>query len=376
MNVLVAPQGFKGTLSGKEAANCIAEGVLRAKPDAKVTLLPIADGGHGTLDALLNACGGERRTTQVVGPVGNPVLADWGMLSSGTAVVEMAQASGLTLTSEDERDPMNSTTYGTGQLLTSALDAGCSRIIVGLGGSATSDGGSGAAEALGIKLHNAQGNLIPRGAVGLLELEGIDVSGRHQRILETEILIASDVSNPLLGPEGAAITYGPQKGANPEQVATIERSLAHLANIISRESGLRLEDVPGMGAAGGLAAGLVGLVGATLVPGSKILADSIGLRSAIQNSDVVITGEGRVDRQTLYEKAPLEVLSQATILTKPVILIGGSVDLDTQIHLSSRVSIIEACLSPGMAAPGTQSVARNGLVYASERAFRRWLAQS
>lgn len=377
MRIVIAPQGFKGTLSGILAARAIEAGVLRVLPDADVVLVPMADGGHGTLDALLDATGGQRSITAVAGPRGNAVNADWGVLGDGaTAIVEMAQASGLTLVLEDQHDPMHATTYGTGQLIAAALEAGYRKIIVGVGGSATNDGGAGAAQALGVRLTDPDGIDVALGAEGLLALAHADVSQLRPEILRTEILVATDVSNPLTGPDGAAFTYGPQKGATPEMLPVLDLALANMANVVERDLGPKLLDVPGMGAAGGLAGGLVGFLGASLLWGAEVVADAIGLDERLARADLVITGEGRIDWQTVFNKAPIEVVKRASARGIPVIGIGGSLGPGADDVLAHGMTLIQGCVAPEGAVPTTEAQAEASLANATELALSRWLGRS
>ena len=297
MRIVIAPQGFKGTLSGIEAASAMAEGVRRVAPDAEVVLRPVADGGHGTLDTLLEATGGTAYSAQVTGPMGRQVDARWGLLGDGaTVVVEMAQASGLTLVPEAMRDPMIATTYGTGQLIETALAAGHRRLLIGVGGSATSDGGAGAAQALGVRLLDAQGHDIPFGAAGLLQLANIDLSTLNPLAADSRFQVATDVSHPLCGPHGAAMVYGPQKGAQPAQLPLLDAALSRLADVVQQEIGADIRDLPGAGAAGGLAAGLVAFLGAELAWGIELVCDAIHFDDTLQGARLVLTGEGRLGR--------------------------------------------------------------------------------
>lgn len=375
MRVIIAPQGFKGTLGGLGAAEAMRDGFLRVVPEADVALMPMADGGHGTLDALLDAAGGERQMLDVTGPVGGTVEAAWGVVTGddgSTAVIEMAQASGLTLVPEARRDPMLTTTYGTGQLLAAALDAGHRRIIVGVGGSATNDGGAGAAQALGVGLLDDEGNAIALGAAGLLRLAHVRLELRHPRVEGAEIVVATDVSNPLTGPEGAAFTYGPQKGAAPDTLPVLDAALGHMADVVERDLGVVLRDVPGMGAAGGLAAGLVAFLGARLVWGAQVVADAVGLDDALASADLVITGEGCMDWQTVFHKAPIEVAKRASARGLAVIGVAGSLGRGATDVLDHGVTLIEGTVDAGAAMPQTEAEAHALLADATERAVRRW----
>jgi len=375
MRIVLAPQGFKGTLSGTEAVDAIASGVLHVLPDATLIRLPMADGGHGTLDALLGATAGERFSARVTGPMGTTVDAAWGVTGGDgpIAVVEMAQASGLTLVPENDRDPMLATTYGTGQLLAAVLDAGHRRIIVGVGGSATNDGGAGAAQALGVGLTDDDGNAISFGAQGLLQLAHVSLAARHPMVAGTRIQVATDVSNPLVGPEGAAMTYGPQKGALPHTLPLLEAALANMADVARRDLRVALRGMPGAGAAGGLAAGLVAFLGAKLLWGAEVVADAVGLDAALKGADLAITGEGRIDWQTVYNEAPIEVAKRAARKKIPVLAIGGSLGRGADNVFAHGVTMLEGCVEPDEAVPTTVSEASAALTAAAERATRRWL---
>lgn len=324
MRIVVAPQEYKGTLTAEEAAAALAVGVRRALPNAEVDELPLADGGPGTVRAIVRAAGGELRMTLVTGPLGAPVDAEWGLLTGGTAVIEMAAAAGLVLVPEAARDPRITTTYGVGELIRAALGAGSRRIIVGLGGSATNDGGAGMAQALGARLLDADGRELPPGGAALAGLDRIDVSALDARLAERSVLGATDVRNPLVGPEGASIVYGPQKGATPETARELDAALVHYAEVIERDLGVPVADEPGSGAAGGLGAGLIAFLGASIRPGIKLIAEVVRLRQRIRRADLVITGEGRLDGQTQYGKTVAGVARIAKEEGVPVIAVPGA----------------------------------------------------
>ena len=372
MRIIVAPQGFKGTLSGHEAASAMAQGIARVLPDAEVVLRPVADGGHGTLDTLLEATGGATFTAQVMGPMGRRVDARWGVLGDGsTAVVEMAQASGLTLVPPAERAPMQATTYGTGQLIKTALAAGYRRLVVGVGGSATSDGGAGAMQALGIRLQDTEGHDISFGAAGLLNLAHLDMTSLDPLAHNSQIQVATDVSNPLCGPRGAAMVYGPQKGARPEQLPLMDAALSRLADVVERELGVSARDVPGAGAAGGLAAGLVAFLGAELAWGIELVCDAMGFDATLQGADLVLTGEGRLDGQTVSQKAPIGVVRRAKAQQLPVIAVAGSFGPGHQEVLTQGIDLVEAASPEGAPAPESVAEASALLADATERALHR-----
>ena len=326
MKIVVAPDSFKGSVSALEAADAIEQGLRRVFPDAVIDKIPMADGGEGTVQSLVDATGGHLQTQRVLAPLGNEVDAQFGILAdSETAVIEMASASGLTLVAPQERDPLRTTTYGTGQLIHTALEAGCRRLIIGIGGSATNDGGAGMAEALGIRLLDANGKQIPRGGEGLGQLASIDVSGLHPAVAETETVVACDVNNPLTGPNGASHVYGPQKGATPEMIETLNAHLAHFDKVLTRTLGKSFNDIPGAGAAGGLGAGLMAFLNAELRLGVDIMVDAVNLRERVKDASIVFTGEGQLDFQTVFGKTPVGVAKVAKAHNIPVIAIAGGI---------------------------------------------------
>ncbi len=325
MKVVVAPNAFKGTLTASQAASAIARGAREVFPDAEIVEVPVADGGDGTVEALVTANRGDYLFAQVEGPLGDAVQARYGLIDSGrTAVVELAAASGLTLIPPDRRDPRRASTYGFGQLLEAARQGGVSRIIAGIGGSATNDGGAGMAQAVGYRLLDAAGQDLGRGGAALARLERIDRSGFAPWAPAVRVEVACDVTNPLTGPRGASAVYGPQKGADEAAVAELDAALARLAEVIERDLGKRVAEVPGAGAAGGTGAGLIAFLAASLVPGAPLVVDAAGLDARLAGADLVLTGEGRVDEQTAYGKAPGEVAKRALAAGVPVILLAGS----------------------------------------------------
>ncbi len=398
MKILIAPQAFKGGLRGMEAAHAIAVGLRRVFLDATLVLLPVADGGDGTLDALVPTVSspltgegqdrgylppsligkGARRLgsylhATVVGPLGEPVDALWGAMADGqTAVIELARASGLALLPENRRDVRHATTYGTGHLLRAALDAGYRRIIVGLGGSATNDGGAGIAQALGARLLDAAGHELPFGGAALAQLAHIDLSRLYPRLKEAHILAATDVTNPLCGPEGASAVYGPQKSATPEMVAELDAALAQFARVIKQDLGIKVMGLPRMGAAGGAGAGLFALLGAEVGSGADIVIDALGLDAALEGADLVIVGEGRLDWQTVYDKAPIVVARRAQRKGVPVVAVAGSLGQGWQAVLEHGIALVEAAAPDDMTLTEAMARARELVADAAERAVRRW----
>jgi glycerate kinase len=322
MKIVVAPNAFKGSLPAPAAAAAIAQGVRETFPDAEVVEVPVADGGDGTVEALLAAGHGSRRSVDVEGPLGSPVTAVYGLIAGGrTAVVELASTSGLALMPRAQRDPRRASTYGFGQLLQAVYELGVAEIIAGIGGSATNDGGAGMAQAIGFRLLDAEGRELPRGGAALAGLERI-VPPPSTR--SWSIRVACDVQNPLTGPEGASHVYGPQKGADPAAVRELDAALVRFAIVIHRDLGIDVAGMPGGGAAGGTGAGLVAFAGAALVEGAPLVVQASGLDEALRGADLVITGEGRVDGQTAFGKAPAEVARRAQRAGVPTLLIAGS----------------------------------------------------
>ncbi|MCP4643399.1 MAG: glycerate kinase [bacterium] len=325
MHIVIAPDSFKECATAKTVANAIAAGVARAVPEAKLTIKPMADGGEGTVDALVAATDGSLVGLSVTGPLGEPVHANYGILGDKTtAVIEMAAASGLALVPPDRRDPRVATTRGTGELMADALDRGVQRIIVGIGGSATNDGGAGMAQALGFSLRDDHLNEVGPGGAALVDLTRIDAGGRHSQLDECELVVACDVVNPLCGPDGASHVYGPQKGATPEMAVELDAALVHFAKVVEDKLDVTIADIPGAGAAGGLGAGLVAFAGGSLVPGVEVVAEACGLETAIRHADLVITGEGVLDAQSVNGKTPVGVAEIAQRHGVPVVAIVGA----------------------------------------------------
>ncbi len=328
VNIVIATNSFKGTLTSSEAGRAMADGIRRVLPGAHVVVVPVADGGEGTTGALLHACGGRRHSVRVDGPLGDPVEAELALLGDGgRAVIEMAAASGLPLVPPDRRNPLRASTYGTGQLIIAALEIGCREILVGAGGSATVDGGCGAAQALGVRFLAADGRVIdpPMGGERLGDVQRIDLTHRDPRIRETTVTVLCDVNNPLCGPNGAARVFGPQKGADAEQVESLERNLTHLADVVRRDVGVDLRNMPGAGAAGGLAGGLAAFAGARLTPGADAILDLVRFDDCLHGADLVITGEGRLDAQSMMGKLVGVVAARARAARVPTLVIAGSV---------------------------------------------------
>lgn len=352
MKIVIAPDSFKESLSAPEVAAAIARGWASVLPDALLVCKPMADGGEGTVDAVLSATGGERREASVQGPLGEPVQAHWGWLGEGRAIIEMAAASGLHLVAPAARDATRTSSFGTGELIRHALDAGATRIILGLGGSATNDGGAGLLAALGLRLLDKDGVPLPAGGAALARLARVDVSGLDPRLAGVEFEVAADVDNPLCGPRGASHVFGPQKGATPRQVELLDAALGHYARVVAECLGEDHSLHPGVGAAGGLGFAARCFLGARFRPGIELVAELAGLADAVQGADLVVTGEGRLDSQTLHGKTPVGVARIARAAGVPVIALAGSLGEGYQ---RLREAGIEAAFS---LVPGPMELAR------------------
>ena len=374
LRIVIAPQAFKQSVGARAAAVAIARGVRRAAPDAVVTLIPVADGGDGTLAALIDTSGGRFLEASVSGPLGEMRTARWGVMGDGqTAVIEMALASGLALLSDAERDPRRTSTYGTGQLMAAALDAGYSRIIVGLGGSATNDGGAGMAAALGVRFRDVGGRDLEPGGAALSRLAHIDTGEAHPGLARATVIGATDVTNPLCGDTGASAIFGPQKGATPEMVAELDGCLSNLAQVIAGDLGIAVADTPGAGAAGGLGAGLLAFAGAELRSGIDLVCDALDFDRHAAGADLVITGEGRADRSTVFDKTPVGIARRSRRFGVSTLLLAGSLGpgyealyehgIDAIVPIAEEPVTLEYSLQHGAAL----------LERAAERALRLYL---
>jgi glycerate 2-kinase len=339
LRLLVAPQEFKGSLTASEAADAIAAGAERTGHLVAIDKVPLSDGGPGLVNALTTAERGEVRFAQATDPLGRPVRAPYGLLNGGeTGVVELAAASGLSLLAPGERDPIRATTFGTGELIRAALDAGARRLIIGLGGSATNDGGAGMLEALGVRLVDHSGQEIPRGGLGLHLLDRIDVSAMDPRLCAVAITVASDVRNPLCGPEGASAIFGPQKGATATMVDDLDGALRRYAEVIERDLGQSVIDSPGAGAAGGAGAALIGVLGGALRPGFELVCEAVHLRERLLEAQIVISGEGSLDAQTGYGKAVGGLAHIAFAEGRPLFVLAGILGVGYRALLSEGVT--------------------------------------
>jgi glycerate kinase len=348
MKIVIAPDSFKESLTALQVADAIEAGMRDVWPDATYVKVPMADGGEGTVQALIDATGGRRVEVRVTGPLGQTVDSFYGV-SGDLAVIEMAAASGLEGVPPDLRDPRTATSRGTGELIRAALDAGARRFILGVGGSATNDGGAGMLQALGVRLLDADGGDIGPGGAELARLDRIDVAGLDPRVREAEFRIACDVDNPLVGPRGASAVFGPQKGATPAMVAQLDAALAHYAEVIRRQDGtMRDEDIaqlPGAGAGGGIAAAMVVFLKGQLKPGVEIVTEAVGLDAAVRDADLVVTGEGRIDGQTVHGKTPMGVAHVARRHGKPVVAIGGSLAVDADAVHAHGIEVVVAAVA-------------------------------
>ncbi|WP_339062859.1 glycerate kinase [Tepidibacillus marianensis] len=332
MKIVIAPDSFKESLTALEVADAVERGFKVVFPEAEYIKVPMADGGEGTVQSLVDATNGKIINKMVIGPLGNTVDAFFGILGNGkTAVIEMAAASGIHLVPREKRNPLITTTWGTGQLILSALDYGVDHIIIGIGGSATNDGGAGLAQSLGARLLNQEGEEIGYGGGSLNQLVNVDVSNMDFRLRNVKIEVACDVNNPLVGPTGASAIYGPQKGATPEMVQFLDQNLTHYADIIYKSLNKDVRNIPGSGAAGGLGAGLLAFLSAELRRGVEIVISATHLDEVLKNATLVITGEGKIDSQTINGKTPIGVAKTAKKYGVPVIGITGNVAKDSSI---------------------------------------------
>lgn len=338
--ILIAMDSFKGSASSIEIGRFVKEGIQNVLPEARVTVLPVADGGEGTVSALVSTLGGKLANAAVKGPRGAVINAQYGLLSNGDAVLEMASASGLTLITEAERDPFRTTSFGTGQLLKAALESNPKSVFIGLGGSATNDGGVGMAQALGFSFLDKYGNEVGPGAVGVEKIHSIRCDQVYRTLKKTEIVALTDVANPLCGKDGAAYIFGPQKGAKPEDLKRLDESLCQLRDLVEKNSSEKFSALPGAGAAGGLGFGLMAFCGARIQPGIETVLNLCRIDTLLEQHDCVITGEGRLDSQSLYGKAPIGIASRAKKHGLPVIAIVGSCELSPSAVSEAGIDLV------------------------------------
>nr|WP_017553587.1 glycerate kinase [Heyndrickxia coagulans] len=347
---LLAPDSFKESMTAKEVCAAMEAGIKKAIPDAVCIQVPMADGGEGTVQSLVDATGGTIYQQTVTGPLGHPVTACYGILGDGeTAVIEMASASGIHLVTKETKNPLVTTTYGTGELIKACLDKKVKQILIGIGGSATNDGGAGMAQALGAKFLDERGGMLPFGGGALGDLAAIDLAGLDPRLKEVQIFVASDVTNPLCGENGASHVFGPQKGATKEMVALLDTNLSHYAAIIKEQLGKDVAEVPGAGAAGGLGAGLMVFTDAVLKSGIELVVEYTGLEQKVKDADIVLTGEGSIDFQTQFGKTPYGVARAAKKHGKPVIAVAGYVGEQIDVLYEKGIDAIFGILPRPMA---------------------------
>lgn len=344
---VLAPDSFKESMSAKKACEAMERGIRKVLSDAEVIHVPMADGGEGTVDALVDGSNGKRIEVVVSGPIPTEnVMTYYGLLADKkTAVMEMAKANGIELLAENQRNPLLTSTYGTGEMIKAALDHGAERIIIGIGGSVTNDGGAGMAQALGVRLLDENNNELPVGGGALSRLSKIDVTNLDPRIKNTEIVIASDVTNPLTGPKGASVVFGPQKGATPEMVEELDKNLAHYAQVIEKELAIDIADQPGAGAAGGLGAGLLVFAGASMRSGVELVIELTHLEEVISQADYVFTGEGGMDFQTKFGKTPYGVAKVAKKYQKPVFACAGYIGEQVEVLYDEGITAIFGILA-------------------------------
>ncbi|MGM9950304.1 MAG: glycerate kinase [Lysinibacillus sp.] len=354
MKIVISPDSFKGTLTALEAAKSIEQGIKQVNPEVNTVLLPVADGGEGTMDALVLATNGHFVKTTVLDPLGREIEASFGVLGNQpTCVIEMASASGLTLLHNNERNPRIASTFGTGQLIKTALDQGFRDFIICIGGSATNDAGVGMLRALGLRLLDKYGREVQKSIDGLYETKKLDFSNWDARLDECTIAIACDVNNPLVGENGATAVFGPQKGVKEEEIDYFDQALTHWADVVEAEKGIRLHDHQGAGAAGGMGGALIAFLQGTFHQGIQLVVDVMNYCKKIQDADYIVTGEGKSDRQTLHGKAPMGVLHCAKQFDIPVVLLSGCIEeQDEEMltrHFQHVASVVGDCVSNDMA---------------------------
>lgn len=371
MKIVIASDSYKGSLDSLQVNEAMRKGILRVFEDAEIICIPIADGGEGTVDAVMTCCGGSYCYETVTGPDGREVIARYGILPDKSAVIEMAAASGLPLVQDVTPDAvMNSTTYGTGQLIASALDKGCRKIYIGIGGSATNDGGIGMLQALGVSFLDADNREVGFGGKYLDKIARIDISNLDSRIRETELVVMSDVTNPLCGENGAAVVYGPQKGATEEEIAILDKGLAQFAELICHMNLPDIRNLPGAGAAGGLGGGLVSFLGAEIRPGIKAILEIADFEKSVQWADLILSGEGRIDGQSANGKVVSGIAEIAGKYNVPVIAICGSVEKDAREIFEKGISGMEAAVCRPVTLEKAMDEAEQNVIDAAERVMQ------
>lgn len=373
MKIVIAPDSFKESLTALAVAEAIGEGFRRILPQAQYRLVPMADGGEGLVQSIVDATQGEKFSTQVTAPLGNKVSASWGMTGDGqSAVIEMAEASGLHLVPTDKRNPLISTSYGTGELISTALDKGLRRIILGIGGSATNDGGVGMLQTLGAKFVDKTGKSLSFGGAALADLAQIDMSGLDPRLQETRIEVACDVDNPLCGEHGASAVFGAQKGATKADIQRLDAALRHFAEQVQAQLGIDIQTPKGAGAAGGMGGGLMLLPQVRLRSGVQMVIEAVDLAAAIADADIVVTGEGRMDGQSVHGKTPIGVAKLAKSAGKPVIAIVGSLREDYPAVYEAGIDAVFPIIRQINSLENTLQAGRENLISTAENVARLW----
>lgn len=370
MNILILPDSFKNCLSSVEVGSALSEGIWRVFPEAKISSYPVADGGEGTVEAFVAAMQGKIITCPAHDALGREIEAFYGLLPDGTAVIEVAAASGIERLSSEEKNPLIASSYGTGEIIKEVLQQGIRKVILGLGGSVTNDGGMGMASALGFRFLNSNGEEIAEGGGALNQLDNIDTSEVLPELKDCEFQIACDVQSPLCGPEGASAVFGPQKGATPLMVKLLDANLSHFAQVIKKDLDKDIASLPGAGAAGGLGAGAVAFLNGQLIPGFDIVTAVLGLKDKVKQADIVITGEGKIDAQTLQGKTPFAVAQLAKAEGKKVLAFAGYLGSDHRILYQHGIDAIFPIADRPMSLDESLSNAAYLLSNASERAFR------
>ncbi|MGI9894734.1 glycerate kinase [Vibrio natriegens] len=373
MKVVIAPDSFKESLTAKQVSEAIKAGLARVWHDAEFVTVPVADGGEGTVQSLIDATQGEQVFTTVFDPLNKEVQAFYGILGDGeTAVIEMAEASGLHLVPAEDRDPKLTSSFGTGQLIKHALDRGMQRLIIGLGGSATNDGGVGMLAALGVKFLDESGNAIATNGGGLINLASIDTSGLDVRLAQCEILVACDVDNPLCGEKGASATFGPQKGATTTDISVLDNALRKFGELTEKVTGKHVLTREGAGAAGGMGAALLGYTPARLQPGIEIVLETVKLAEHVADADIVFTGEGRIDHQTAHGKTPMGVAKVAKQFNLPVIALAGCVGDNYQAVYQCGIDAVFPCVPRAMSLADAMTEAETNVANLAENVARLW----
>jgi glycerate kinase len=370
MKIVIASDSFKGSAGTEDVGRRMEKGIRKVYPDAEITVVPIADGGEGTVEAVVRGTGGRFRAVEVTGPLGERLEAVYGLLGDGKAVMEMASASGLPLVPEEKRNPLKTTTFGTGELIRDALEQGCREILIGIGGSATTDAGIGMAQALGYSFLNGRGDELGFGGGGLSELRRIEKDGVDPRLDGCRVTVACDVDNPLFGERGAAYVYGPQKGADPDMVKVLDANLRHFADVARESLGRDLSRIPGAGAAGGLGAGLMFFCGAELKSGIDAVLDMISFESFLDGVDLVVTGEGRIDGQTAYGKVPVGISRRAKKHGIPVLAVVGDIGEGASAVYAQGIDGIMSTVNRAMSLKEAMGNSLDLLEDAAERVMR------